>query len=150
MQARKLSLNTTSARFQLEHMGHLLKREERTDPDSRVDHFIPDTWQVCFYHFYADQKLVCLRRKFSSQPCALRPPHSVGLPTLRGERFANKTMFFENGDKHRNFPCIVQRNKISLSTSLPQMKTTLSEKENALEETVETPVKTVMLRCNES
>ncbi|KAM7443056.1 putative ATP-dependent RNA helicase ddx60 [Porites harrisoni] len=43
--AGKLSLNTTSARFQLEHMGHLLKREERTDPDRRVDHFIPDTWQ---------------------------------------------------------------------------------------------------------
>ena len=30
------------------------------------------------------------------------------------------------------------------------MKTTLSEKENALEETVETPVKTVMVRYNES
>ena len=42
------------------------------------------------------------------------------------------------------------KEQISLSTSLPQMKTTLSEKENALEETVETPVKTVMLRYNES
>ena len=31
-------------------MGHLLKREERTDPDSRVDHFIPDSWQVCLRH----------------------------------------------------------------------------------------------------
>ncbi|CAH3032867.1 unnamed protein product [Porites evermanni] len=41
----QLSLKETSARFQLEHMGHLLKREERTDPDSRVDNFIPDTWQ---------------------------------------------------------------------------------------------------------
>ena len=30
-------------------MGHLLKREERTDADPRVDHFIPDTWQVCIY-----------------------------------------------------------------------------------------------------
>ena len=39
----------------MEHMGHLLKREERTDPDSRVDHFIPDTWQVCFYHIYASK-----------------------------------------------------------------------------------------------
>ena len=27
-------------------MGHLLKREERTDPDPRVENFIPDTWQV--------------------------------------------------------------------------------------------------------
>ena len=84
-------------------MGHLLKREERTDPDSRVDHFIPDSWQVCFYHFYADYKSVCLLRKFSSQPCFLRPPPSVGLPTLRGQRFANKTMFFENADKQKNF-----------------------------------------------
>ena len=39
----------------MEHMGHLLKREERTDPDIRVDHFIPDTWQVCFYHIYASK-----------------------------------------------------------------------------------------------
>ncbi|XP_044173202.1 probable ATP-dependent RNA helicase DDX60 isoform X1 [Acropora millepora] len=44
-QAVQLSVHTTSARFQLEHMGHLLKREERTDADPRVDHFIPDTWQ---------------------------------------------------------------------------------------------------------
>ena len=28
-------------------MGHLLQREERNDPDPRVEHFIPDTWQVC-------------------------------------------------------------------------------------------------------
>ncbi|XP_022803066.1 probable ATP-dependent RNA helicase DDX60 [Stylophora pistillata] len=41
----QLSVHTTSARFQLEYMGHLLKREERTDPDSRVENFIPDTWQ---------------------------------------------------------------------------------------------------------
>ncbi|XP_076357018.1 LOW QUALITY PROTEIN: putative ATP-dependent RNA helicase DDX60 [Tachypleus tridentatus] len=34
-----------TARFQLEHMGALLSRECRTDPDPRVDHFIPDTWQ---------------------------------------------------------------------------------------------------------
>ncbi|XP_068713426.1 probable ATP-dependent RNA helicase DDX60 isoform X5 [Montipora foliosa] len=43
--ARQLSVHTTSARFQLEFMGHLLKREERADRDPRVDHFIPDTWQ---------------------------------------------------------------------------------------------------------
>lgn len=41
----QLSVHTTSSRFQLEYMGHLLKREERTDPDSRVENFIPDTWQ---------------------------------------------------------------------------------------------------------
>ena len=40
--------------------------------------------------------------------------------------------------------------KIFISTSLPQMETTLSEKENALEETVETPLKTVMVCYNES
>ncbi|KAJ7386935.1 putative ATP-dependent RNA helicase ddx60 [Desmophyllum pertusum] len=43
--SEQLSVHTTSVRFQLEHMGHLLKRDERTDPDRRVDHFIPDTWQ---------------------------------------------------------------------------------------------------------
>ncbi|KAK2572326.1 putative ATP-dependent RNA helicase DDX60 [Acropora cervicornis] len=43
--AVQLSVHTTSARFQLKHMGHLLKRDERTDADPRVDHFIPDTWQ---------------------------------------------------------------------------------------------------------
>ena len=39
------SLNMSSARFQLQCIGHQLKRETRTDPDSRVDRFIPDTWQ---------------------------------------------------------------------------------------------------------
>ena len=44
---------TTSTRFQLEYMGHLLKREVRTDLDPRVKHFIPDTWQVYIYrHIY--------------------------------------------------------------------------------------------------
>ncbi|XP_036022571.1 probable ATP-dependent RNA helicase DDX60 [Onychomys torridus] len=33
------------ARFQLQHMGHYLIREERKDPDPRVQDFIPDTWQ---------------------------------------------------------------------------------------------------------
>ncbi|CAH3109016.1 unnamed protein product [Pocillopora meandrina] len=41
----RLFVHTTSTRFQLEYMGHLLKREVRTDPDPRVKHFIPDTWQ---------------------------------------------------------------------------------------------------------
>ncbi|KFQ27307.1 putative ATP-dependent RNA helicase DDX60, partial [Mesitornis unicolor] len=33
------------ARFQLQYMDYYLLREERNDPDSRVQHFIPDTWQ---------------------------------------------------------------------------------------------------------
>ncbi|XP_053114339.1 probable ATP-dependent RNA helicase DDX60 isoform X2 [Hemicordylus capensis] len=45
---KKLSPYATgigSARFQLEYMGQYLIREERDDPDPRVQHFIPDTWQ---------------------------------------------------------------------------------------------------------
>ncbi|XP_043401268.1 probable ATP-dependent RNA helicase DDX60 [Chelonia mydas] len=34
-----------AARFQLQYMGCYLFREERKDPDPRVQHFIPDTWQ---------------------------------------------------------------------------------------------------------
>lgn len=34
------------ARFQLQYMDYYLLREERNDPDPRVQHFIPDTWQV--------------------------------------------------------------------------------------------------------
>ncbi|XP_043919450.1 probable ATP-dependent RNA helicase DDX60 [Protopterus annectens] len=34
-----------AARFQLQYMGHYLQRDERKDPDPRVQHFIPDTWQ---------------------------------------------------------------------------------------------------------
>uniref|UniRef100_A0A674IA71 DExD/H-box helicase 60 n=1 Tax=Terrapene triunguis TaxID=2587831 RepID=A0A674IA71_9SAUR len=34
-----------AARFQLQYMGHCLLREERTDRDPRIQHFIPDTWQ---------------------------------------------------------------------------------------------------------
>lgn len=34
------------ARFQLQYMDYYLLREERNDPDPRVEHFIPDTWQV--------------------------------------------------------------------------------------------------------
>ncbi|KAM9579251.1 putative ATP-dependent RNA helicase DDX60 isoform 3-T3 [Guaruba guarouba] len=33
------------ARFQLQYMDYYLLREERYDPDPRVQHFIPDTWQ---------------------------------------------------------------------------------------------------------
>ncbi|XP_074722618.1 putative ATP-dependent RNA helicase DDX60 isoform X5 [Strix uralensis] len=33
------------ARFQLQYMDYYLLREERNDPDPRVKHFIPDTWQ---------------------------------------------------------------------------------------------------------
>ena len=51
--AQQLSVHTTSARFQLDCMGHLLKRETRTDRDQRVDHFIPDTWQVLSQFFTA-------------------------------------------------------------------------------------------------
>ncbi|OXB54574.1 hypothetical protein ASZ78_004941 [Callipepla squamata] len=34
-----------SSRFQLQCMDYYLLREERNDPDPRVQHFIPDTWQ---------------------------------------------------------------------------------------------------------
>nr|XP_058158354.1 probable ATP-dependent RNA helicase DDX60 [Dasypus novemcinctus] len=39
------SVHMGAARFQLTHMGPYLFREERSDPDPRVLHFIPDTWQ---------------------------------------------------------------------------------------------------------
>ncbi|CAG0903899.1 unnamed protein product, partial [Darwinula stevensoni] len=35
----------SSIRFQMLHMGPHLKREYRTDPDPRINKFIPDTWQ---------------------------------------------------------------------------------------------------------
>ena len=38
-------LKISSARFQLHNIGDKLKRETRTDPDYRVEHFIPETWQ---------------------------------------------------------------------------------------------------------
>ncbi|ERE91786.1 putative ATP-dependent RNA helicase DDX60-like protein [Cricetulus griseus] len=41
----KYSLGIGPARFQLQYMGHHLIREERKDPDPRVQDFIPDTWQ---------------------------------------------------------------------------------------------------------
>ncbi|KAM5173685.1 putative ATP-dependent RNA helicase DDX60 [Callospermophilus lateralis] len=41
----KYSIGIGPARFQLQYMGHYLIREERKDPDPRVQDFIPDTWQ---------------------------------------------------------------------------------------------------------
>nr|XP_060634717.1 probable ATP-dependent RNA helicase DDX60 [Anolis sagrei ordinatus]XP_060634718.1 probable ATP-dependent RNA helicase DDX60 [Anolis sagrei ordinatus]XP_060634719.1 probable ATP-dependent RNA helicase DDX60 [Anolis sagrei ordinatus]XP_060634720.1 probable ATP-dependent RNA helicase DDX60 [Anolis sagrei ordinatus] len=41
----KYAISMGSSRFQLQCMGHFLVREERKDPDPRVQHFIPDTWQ---------------------------------------------------------------------------------------------------------
>ncbi|XP_012512448.1 PREDICTED: probable ATP-dependent RNA helicase DDX60 [Propithecus coquereli] len=41
----KYSVGIGPVRFQLQHMGHYLFRDERKDPDPRVQDFIPDTWQ---------------------------------------------------------------------------------------------------------
>ncbi|XP_037382592.2 probable ATP-dependent RNA helicase DDX60 [Talpa occidentalis] len=41
----KYSVDMGAARFQLTHMGPYLFREERSDSDPRVNHFIPDMWQ---------------------------------------------------------------------------------------------------------
>ncbi|KAF5923476.1 hypothetical protein HPG69_006647, partial [Diceros bicornis minor] len=41
----KYSVQMGAARFQLTYMGPYLFQEERSDPDPRVHHFIPDTWQ---------------------------------------------------------------------------------------------------------
>ncbi|XP_057609085.1 probable ATP-dependent RNA helicase DDX60 [Chionomys nivalis] len=41
----KYSVGIGPAQFQLKYMGHHLIREERKDPDPRVQDFIPDTWQ---------------------------------------------------------------------------------------------------------
>lgn len=46
MTKKKYSVGIGPARFQLQYMGHYLIREERKDPDPRVQDFIPDTWQV--------------------------------------------------------------------------------------------------------
>ncbi|KAM5264315.1 putative ATP-dependent RNA helicase DDX60 [Ctenodactylus gundi] len=45
MKKHKYSVGVGAARFQLQYMGHFLIREERKDPDPRVQDFIPDTWQ---------------------------------------------------------------------------------------------------------
>ncbi|KAJ7420084.1 putative ATP-dependent RNA helicase DDX60 [Willisornis vidua] len=41
----KYAIEVGSARFQLQYMDYYLLREERNDPDPRVQHFIPDAWQ---------------------------------------------------------------------------------------------------------
>ncbi|XP_064004869.1 probable ATP-dependent RNA helicase DDX60 [Pogoniulus pusillus] len=41
----KYAIQVGPARFQLQYMDYYLLREERNDPDPRVQHFIPDTWQ---------------------------------------------------------------------------------------------------------
>ncbi|NXP18038.1 DDX60 helicase, partial [Scytalopus superciliaris] len=41
----KYAIKVGSARFQLQYMDYYLLREERNDPDPRVQHFIPDAWQ---------------------------------------------------------------------------------------------------------
>ncbi|XP_045319557.1 probable ATP-dependent RNA helicase DDX60 isoform X1 [Leopardus geoffroyi] len=41
----KYSVGMGPVRFQLQYMGHYLIRDERKDPDPRVQDFIPDTWQ---------------------------------------------------------------------------------------------------------
>lgn len=41
----KYSVGIGPARFQLQYMGPYLLRDERKDPDPRVQDFIPDTWQ---------------------------------------------------------------------------------------------------------
>ncbi|XP_067847201.1 probable ATP-dependent RNA helicase DDX60 [Heptranchias perlo] len=41
----KCAVGVEAARFQLQYMGQYLLRDERNDPDPRVTHFIPDTWQ---------------------------------------------------------------------------------------------------------
>ncbi|NXM74607.1 DDX60 helicase, partial [Serilophus lunatus] len=43
--ASKYAIEVGSSRFQLQYMDYYLLREERNDPDPRVQHFIPDTWQ---------------------------------------------------------------------------------------------------------
>nr|XP_054772239.1 probable ATP-dependent RNA helicase DDX60 [Lytechinus pictus] len=39
------AIGMTCTRFQLQFVGQWMKRDERTDKDLRVPHFIPDTWQ---------------------------------------------------------------------------------------------------------
>ncbi|XP_075053960.1 putative ATP-dependent RNA helicase DDX60 [Mixophyes fleayi] len=41
----RYSVEVGSVRFQMQCMGEHLLRDERSDPDTRVEHFIPDTWQ---------------------------------------------------------------------------------------------------------
>ncbi|XP_063776488.1 probable ATP-dependent RNA helicase DDX60 isoform X2 [Pseudophryne corroboree] len=41
----RYAVEVGSVRFQMQYMGPHLLRDERSDPDPRVQHFIPDTWQ---------------------------------------------------------------------------------------------------------
>ncbi|XP_067885360.1 probable ATP-dependent RNA helicase DDX60 isoform X2 [Heterodontus francisci] len=45
MKDPKFPVGLGAAHFQLKYMGPYLFRDERNDPDPRVQHFIPDTWQ---------------------------------------------------------------------------------------------------------
>lgn len=64
----KYSVGIGPARFQLQYMGHYLIRDERKDPDPRVQDFIPDTWQVIlqmkqkllylFYYMWSQRFLI--------------------------------------------------------------------------------------------
>ncbi|KFQ50895.1 putative ATP-dependent RNA helicase DDX60, partial [Nestor notabilis] len=45
MKISNYAVKVGPARFQLQYMDYYLLREERHDPDPRVQHFIPDTWQ---------------------------------------------------------------------------------------------------------
>ncbi|XP_023084492.2 probable ATP-dependent RNA helicase DDX60-like isoform X2 [Piliocolobus tephrosceles] len=42
---KKYSIDIGPARFQLQYMGHYLIRDERKNPDPRIQDFIPNTWQ---------------------------------------------------------------------------------------------------------
>jgi hypothetical protein len=42
---RKCPVGIPYQTFQMQHMGHLMKRNEASDPDPRVTGFIPDAWQ---------------------------------------------------------------------------------------------------------
>uniref|UniRef100_A0A8B9QQY5 DExD/H-box helicase 60 n=1 Tax=Anas platyrhynchos TaxID=8839 RepID=A0A8B9QQY5_ANAPL len=41
----RYAIEVGPVRFQLQYMDYYLLREERNDPDPRVENFIPDTWQ---------------------------------------------------------------------------------------------------------
>ena len=62
----------------MEHMGHLLKRDARKDADPRVNHFIPDTWQVCTYSFAKTrEKLDLLAWKYFGNKLLEKPTSIV-------------------------------------------------------------------------
>lgn len=57
MKLPKYVVGVGSSRFQLQYMSQYLIKEERDDPDPRVQHFIPDTWQVLAHT--ANSTLLC-------------------------------------------------------------------------------------------